>query len=120
MHKWVMIALFTLLLAGCNRELYRTEKSVKGGDAVAGRAAIIDHGCAACHVIPGVAENALVGPPLNEYAHRHYIAGNLPNTADNLVLWIQNPQQYEPGTAMPNLGLSETDARNIAAYLYEN
>jgi cytochrome c1 len=67
-----------------------------------------------------VAENAFVGPPLNEYAQRHYIAGNMPNTAENLVLWIQYPQRFEPGTAMPDLGLSEGEARNIAAYLYEN
>ena len=87
---------------------------------MAGRGAIIANGCTACHVIPGVAENALVGPPLNKYAQRHYIAGNMPNTAENLVLWIQFPQQCEPGTAMPDLGLSEGDARNIAAYLYEN
>lgn len=112
--------LLLLLGAGCNRDAFRTEKSVQGGDSKAGRASIVANGCAACHVIPGVAENALVGPPLNEYAKRHYIAGNMPNTAENLVLWIQDPQHFEPGTAMPNLGLSEADARNIAAYLYEN
>jgi cytochrome c1 len=124
MRKWLMTAValcvLLVLLAGCNRQFYRVEKSVPGGDAVAGREAILAHGCATCHVIPNVAENAYVGPPLNQYARRHYIAGNLPNTAEALVQWIQFPQQFEPGTAMPDLNVSENDARNIAAYLYEH
>ncbi len=41
----------------------------------------------------------------------------LPNTPENLVRWIQQPEQIRPGTAMPNLGISEDDARDIAAYL---
>jgi cytochrome c1 len=35
-----------------------------------------------------------------------------------LILWLQNPQAVEPGTVMPNLGLTEIEARDIAAYLY--
>ena len=98
-----------------------TEKSVPDGDVQAGHDAIIAYGCGACHVIDGVAEaNAYVGPPLSHYERRHYIAGNLPNTADNLIYWIQFPQSVEPGTAMPDLNVSEADARNIAAYLYSH
>ena len=60
----------------------------------------------------------LVGPPLDHFARRGFIAGQLPNTFDNLVRWIESPQSVEPGTAMPNLGVPEPLARNIAAYLY--
>lgn len=92
--------------------------AVPGGDPQQGRAAIGTYGCASCHVIPGVrGANGTVGPPLNEYARRKYIAGALPNTPENLIAWIMNPQAIEPGTAMPYLGVSELDARNIAAYL---
>jgi cytochrome c1 len=70
--------------------------------------------------IPGIeGANASVGPPLYEMAERSLIAGNLPNTPDNLVLWIQHPQQIEPGSDMPEMGISEPVARDIAAYLYE-
>jgi cytochrome c len=31
---------------------------------------------------------------------------------------LRNPQSIEPGTIMPDLGLSESEARDIAAYLY--
>jgi cytochrome c1 len=70
-------------------------------------------------VIPGIhGANGLVGPPLTNFAQRAYIAGEVANTADFLVRWIEVPQAIEPGTAMPNLGITEGQARNIAAYLY--
>jgi cytochrome c1 len=113
------LVVLLIFLAACGREIGHTEKFVPGGDVAAGREAIVSYGCGACHTIPGVPNaNAYVGPPLNEYEQRHYIAGNLPNTPDNLVYWIQYPQSVEPGTAMPNLNVTTVDARNIAAYLY--
>jgi cytochrome c len=93
-------------------------QEVPGGDARQGRQAMRTYGCGACHVIPGVTgATGQVGPPLNSFARRAYVAGNLPNTAPNLIRWIQTPQAVEPGTAMPNLGVGEADARDIAAYL---
>jgi cytochrome c2 len=89
------------------------------GDAAQGWQKLQTYGCHTCHTIPGVPGfEAVVGPPLNRWAERHYIAGTLPNTPDNLVLWLQFPQSIEPGTAMPNLGVSEQDARDMGAYLY--
>ena len=91
---------------------------VPGGDAAAGRAAIRSYGCGACHTIPGVpGADALVGPPLTQFAYRQYVAGMLPNTPANLVTWIRTPQAVVPGNAMPDMGVTEADALNIAAYL---
>ena len=59
-----------------------------------------------------------VGPPLFYLGQRTMIAGELPNTADNLAHWIEHPKQVNPNTAMPDLGLSEDQAYDIAAYLY--
>jgi cytochrome c2 len=85
----------------------------------AGRQLIASYGCGACHTIPGVAgADAMVAPPLNCFYDRSYIAGRLPNTEDNLVKWIQHPQEIEPGVAMPDLGVSEAEAHDIAAFLY--
>jgi cytochrome c1 len=52
------------------------------------------------------------------FAERTFIAGEVPNTPDNLVRWIQSPQSIEAGTAMPTLGLTEQQSRDVAAYLY--
>jgi cytochrome c len=49
---------------------------------------------------------------------RSMIAGEAPNTPENLIRWIENPQSIEPNTAMPNLGVGDQAARDMAAYLY--
>jgi cytochrome c1 len=60
----------------------------------------------------------MVGPPLLSFSRRTMIAGELPNTQENLVRWIQHPRAVEPATAMPDLGLSEDQSYDISAYLY--
>ena len=73
----------------------------------------------ACHTIDGVpGAHGLVGPPLDGIALREFIAGELPNTPQNLMRWIQHPRQVEPHTVMPEMGVTEQDSRDIAAYLY--
>ena len=94
-------------------------REVAGGDIDRGRVAIRQYGCQTCHVIPGVTgAEALVGPPLNGMASRMYIGGVLINSSDNMVEWLKNPQAFEPRSAMPPLGVTEQDARDITAYLY--
>lgn len=92
---------------------------VAGGDPERGAGVIQDIGCGACHTIPGIeGARGVVGPPLSFWSRRSYIAGNLPNSPPNLVRWIRDADAVEPGTAMPDLGLSEQQARDVAAYLY--
>jgi len=89
------------------------------GDPSRGAALISWYGCGTCHSVPGVpGANTLVGPPLDHFAQRGYVAGMLRNTPDNLIRWIRDPQKIVPGNAMPALGIDEHDARDIAAYLY--
>jgi cytochrome c2 len=92
---------------------------VPSGDPERGARAMAGIGCGFCHTIGGVrGARGKVGPPLDGMAERTFIAGQVPNTPDNLVRWIRDPQSIERGTAMPNLGVDETTARDIAAYLY--
>lgn len=90
-----------------------------GGNPARGAALIQDYGCGRCHTIPGIrAADGVVGPPLFFFSRRVYIAGEVPNTPENLIRWVRNPPAIEPGTAMPVLGLDEQQARDVAAYLY--
>lgn len=110
--------LLALLLLGCQPPSGE-QSYVVGGDADVGQELVTDYGCGACHDIPGIpGANATVGPPLDEWAERGYIAGALPNRPGNLVVWLMNPQAIEPGTAMPDLSISEQEALDISAYLY--
>ena len=89
------------------------------GDPARGKVALNQYACITCHEIPGVVgAHVPVGPPLAGIARREFIAGVLPNNARNLVAWIREPQRYHPGSAMPHLGVSERDARDIVAYLH--
>jgi len=88
------------------------------GDAARGKRAMHQYACVTCHVIPGVTgATRHVGPPLSGIARRTYIAGVLQNTHENMVRWIMAPQRASSLTAMPDLGVSEEDARDMAAFL---
>lgn len=90
-----------------------------GGDPARGPAALRRYSCGGCHEIAGVDDaRGLVGPPLSNFGARRFVAGELLNTPDNLVRWIMHPHAVEPHTAMPEMGVSEEDARDMAAYLY--
>jgi cytochrome c1 len=108
------------LVAGCESSHVQSGYTVATeGDARRGAGVIRDFGCGACHTIPGIrAANGVVGPPLYFFSRRTFIAGELPNTPANLVRWVQDPPSVEPMTAMPKLGLSDQQARDVAAYLY--
>jgi cytochrome c len=90
-----------------------------GGDPERGKETIRQKGCPTCHAIPGIRKaKGHIGPALDRFAERVYVAGVLPNTPDNLVAWIRNPPGIDPLTAMPASGMSEAEARDVAAYLY--
>jgi cytochrome c1 len=48
---------------------------------------------------------------------RTMIAGDFPNMPENLAHWVQAPTSMKPKTAMPDLGLTDQQARDVAAYL---
>lgn len=117
----VLLTLSLALLLALSACLGKREAQtiVPGGDVEQGRLLMRNYGCHTCHVIPGVpGADSLVGPPLTAWAERQYIAGTLPNRPNELMAWLENPQAIEPGTAMPNLGATEQEARDMSAYLY--
>jgi cytochrome c len=92
---------------------------VPRGDPQLGAVDIVHFGCGACHIIPGIdGATGLAGPPLIHWSHRGFIAGEIANNGPNLIRWIMDPKAIEPNTAMPDLGVSEQQARDIAAYLF--
>ncbi|HSF39530.1 MAG TPA: c-type cytochrome [Thermoanaerobaculia bacterium] len=108
-----------LLLGACRGDVEETARALTGGEPQRAPHLIQKYGCGTCHNIPGVdGARGQVGPPLDTIASRSYLAGQLPNTPENLMLWIRKPQDVQPGTAMPDVGVTEQDGRDIAAYLY--
>ena len=114
----LMLALLLALPWGCSG-VDETARRLTGGEPARGEVAIRKYGCQTCHTIPGVSgADGLVGPPLDRIGSRTYLAGRLPNTPENMMRWIRDPQGIAPGTGMPEMGVTEQDGRDIAAYLY--
>jgi len=118
----IRCAALALLLAaaGCSRlDEGQVRALTHGGDAEHGRRLMAEYGCGGCHTVPGVpGARGKVAPPLAGMAQRMYIGGVLENNPDNLISWIKDPPAVDSSTAMPKIGLTERQARDIAAYLY--
>ena len=108
--------LLPLILGGCGDQAKSSEANL--GNVQHGAELITGLGCGTCHIVPGIdGAVGLVGPPLDHVGARTYIAGVLRNTPDNMVTWLRHPQAVVPNNAMPDMGLGESDARDITAYL---
>jgi cytochrome c len=82
------------------------------------RAAVARHGCGSCHVIAGIpGADGRTGPSLVSMADQVYVAGVVPNDRQTLAQFIRDPQSIDPRSAMPNLPVTEDEARLIADYL---
>jgi cytochrome c2 len=101
------------------QEADAAEQLFVGADPVRGRELAIAYGCGACHRSPDLLPGkGSVGPDLGGFAGRAYIAGVLPNRPGELVRWLMNAPAIAPLTAMPNMGVDEDEARDLAAWLY--
>lgn len=106
-------------LGACGDEATTMTRIIEHGDPDRGKSLITSYGCGTCHVIQGVrGTRGKVGPILENYAQQHLLAGFLPNTSPYLIAWLMDPVALNPQTGMPAQGLTENDARHIAAYLY--
>lgn len=76
-------------------------------EAVAAAPAIFGSVCVACHAVGG--SGGAVGPALDGVATRYDRA--------SLDRWLADPQSVKPGTAMPNLGLSDEVRADLVAWL---
>ena len=114
MRRTFIIAATVFLLASCEKRYERAgiAQETGGGDPDHGKQLIQQYGCQACHTIPGVdGPKGVVGPPLNRIAVRSYIAGKVPNTPQNMMQWIQNPQSLDPGNAIVRTNLEAVRQR---------
>jgi len=107
-------------LAACSDTQDQSSRlAIAGGEPEQGHALIQAYGCGTCHTIENVrGARGKVGPRLENYAQQHLLAGFLPNTPRNLIAWLMDPPALKPATGMPAQGVTEAEARHMAAYLY--
>jgi cytochrome c oxidase assembly factor CtaG/cytochrome c2 len=112
--------LVLIALAGCSGKADPPpEQTVPGASAARGAKLIQQYGCGGCHTIPGIGTaDGVIAPPLTKFSDRMFISGVMNNEPQNLVYWIRFPQNVIPGVDMPDMGVTQKDAKDIAAYLY--
>ena len=117
MKLWIAATIaVTVIGIGCSRS--NAPKQDAASSQASAPELMIQYGCPTCHVIPNVpGAVGKVGPSLDDLTQRSYLAGTLQNSPNNLVHWIQHPQQIHPGTAMPEMGVTSADAARIANFL---
>ncbi len=114
----VALAVLVTLAAGCRTDPRTKAMRATGGDPAKGVQAIERYGCAACHTIPGIeGAKGTIGPSLDGLATRPTLRGEMPNTPENLIRWIEKPQDVKKDSEMPDMGVTNQDARDIAARL---
>jgi cytochrome c2 len=119
MSHHFMPLLCAALLAGCDNGA-KAPLSPASGNPARGKLLLAQYQCGSCHAIPEVpAARGVIGPSLDGYGRRSYIAGHIPNAPEALARWIVDPAAMKPGTTMPAMGVSPDDARHMAAYLAE-
>lgn len=92
---------------------------VEGGNPSTGEELVISYDCASCHYIPGFPESSgHDAPGLQLWPNRAFVAGAAPNRPENVIAFLMDPDGIQPGSRMPDLGITEEEARHIAAYLF--
>jgi mono/diheme cytochrome c family protein len=126
--RWTVVAAVAILaaFAAASGTLWQVQHradkiavAMTGGDIARAPDLIRRYGCAGCHTIPGIpGGDGQVGGPLQDIKRRVYVGGVVTNSPDNIIKWIVSPQTFSPRSAMPATGISEAEARDVAAYLY--
>lgn len=90
------------------------------GDPAAGRRLFLSAGCGGCHTLTELpTATGVAGPNLANVTLRPTLAGDsIPMTPDTLARFLLQPDALEPGSPMPNVGLTPDEARDLAAFLY--
>src|ERR1700712_2036942 len=127
-HIWIGISgAVVIALVGASaarawmtaRQTEEVARAITRGDPARAPELIRRYGCAGCHTISGIrGADGQVGGPLADIIHRLHVGGGVTNTPDNLIAWIVAPQKFSPRSAMPATGITEAEARDVAAFLY--
>jgi cytochrome c oxidase subunit 2 len=90
-----------------------------GGEALAGMRQFMSASCQDCHTIRGTPADGKVGPDLTHLGSRRTLAAlTIPNTSQDLLQWITNPQWWKPGSRMPGFASLPISARRaLVTYL---
>ncbi|MFQ5822584.1 MAG: c-type cytochrome [bacterium] len=95
---------------------YKLPKASLDGSVKRGRKLVKSIGCKGCHVVTLKDREVRKTDVPYDVAPELTKIGSKVNP-DWLLAWIKNPKQYNSNTTMPNLRLTNSEAKDIVAYL---
>jgi cytochrome c len=105
-------------IAACSTAQNQSEPPTTKAQVEHGKYLVLFHGCETCHDIPDIhGVRGSIGPSLKHFATKYYLAGELPNSPENLRRWIQHPHSINSRTVMPDMNVTDDDAADIALFL---
>ncbi len=99
-----------------NESDYSVPRAPTSGSAMRGEKLIESIGCKGCHIVNESDREVRIADVSYDIAPELAKIGSKVNR-DWLYAWIRNPKQYHPGTTMPRLRLSNSEAADITTYL---
>ena len=97
---------------------HQKSPAVESAEEAEGRAIFQRNACINCHTVTGTIATGRFGPDLTHLASRDTIAsGSVPNTPENLRVWVDNPGHFKPGVLMPPMHLNAQDLDAVTQYL---
>jgi cytochrome c1 len=113
-----LVIVMSLRTAACSSTQKQAEPPTTQAREAHGKYLVRSYGCETCHEIPDIdAVRGSIGPSLKHIATKYYLAGQLPNSPENLRRWIQHPHSINPQTLMPDMNVTDDDAADIALFL---
>jgi mono/diheme cytochrome c family protein len=110
-------AITAYLMKISNDEAFPVKRGISdGGNALHGKELVNNIGCKGCHVIGDDARMRDARGFSYDIAPELTRAGSKLDP-DWMFQWIKNPRLYRPNTRMPDLRLSDQEAKDIVAYL---
>jgi cytochrome c551/c552 len=107
-----------LFAAACSSAQRQADPPTIQARVAHGKYLVRSYGCETCHEILNIdGVRGSIGPSLKHIATKYYLAGQLPNSPENLRRWIQYPHSINPQTLMPDMNVTDDDAVDIALFL---
>lgn len=104
-----------------NSKPFEVKPAALAGDAKNGKELVSSIGCMACHQVEPVKKDVV---RTRDSLHREFgpnLIGLGSKTSQAwLYDWLKDPNRYHGETRMPNLRLSDQEAADIAAYLFQS
>jgi cytochrome c oxidase subunit 2 len=120
-HAWMRIRVIADSPADFKAWVAQQSKSAPAPETAAeqrGHEYVMNMPCASCHTIMGTTARGRIGPDLTHVASRETLAaGRLQNTPALLSAWLRDPDEFKPGSHMPNLRLTNDQRSDIVQYL---